>query len=332
MEEPQVNPDSLRGPELVVPDPLQTPFAKPPGYGEVSGGNVAVQPGGGSGKRVLKWVIILSVVVISILGGYFALNRYFPEYAKYVNPYLGPVLDPVLEQVQPVLDKIGLSAPSTQVTSMPSPQPLPSDAGLPRGDEVALRGWKTYRNFEYGFEFKYPKDWRVSPEKIVLDSEVRIELDVETKPGFGDFWPGNLVRLDLSKNENKLALEAFLKEGNRNQLEDQITQTQIAGASGIRITFQDDIDPSLTGVFVCFTKDNSWRFCFDSAGDDVKILDQILSTFKFPPDADGDGLPDDEEPNYNTNPNNPDMDDDGYLDGQEVQNGYNPLGPGRATQ
>jgi len=45
-------------------------------------------------------------------------------------------------------------------------------------------------------------------------------------------------------------------------------------------------------------------------------------------DSDNDGLSDDQELNYGTNPLNPDSDGDGYLDGQEVANGYNPLGEG----
>lgn len=46
-------------------------------------------------------------------------------------------------------------------------------------------------------------------------------------------------------------------------------------------------------------------------------------------DSDGDGLTDEEEAEYNTNPNAVDSDLDGYTDGEEVQNGYNPLGPGK---
>lgn len=47
-------------------------------------------------------------------------------------------------------------------------------------------------------------------------------------------------------------------------------------------------------------------------------------------DTDGDGLFDREELNfYRTDPKSPDTDGDGFSDGQEVRNNYNPLGPGR---
>lgn len=48
-------------------------------------------------------------------------------------------------------------------------------------------------------------------------------------------------------------------------------------------------------------------------------------------DADADGLTDDKELLFGTNPVSPDTDGDSYQDGEEVQNGYNPLGPGKMT-
>lgn len=45
-------------------------------------------------------------------------------------------------------------------------------------------------------------------------------------------------------------------------------------------------------------------------------------------DRDGDGLPDDAEARYGTDPDNPDTDGDGFTDGQEVKNGFNPAGSG----
>lgn len=46
-------------------------------------------------------------------------------------------------------------------------------------------------------------------------------------------------------------------------------------------------------------------------------------------DRDHDGLTDQEEMIYGTNPTDPDTDHDGYTDGDEVKNGYNPNGPGK---
>ncbi|HJQ97615.1 MAG TPA: thrombospondin type 3 repeat-containing protein, partial [Candidatus Polarisedimenticolaceae bacterium] len=57
------------------------------------------------------------------------------------------------------------------------------------------------------------------------------------------------------------------------------------------------------------------------------VLDDLAYIFGSP-DTDGDGLSDDDEAIYGTNPNDPDTDDDGLLDGFEVTYGFNPLVPG----
>lgn len=41
-------------------------------------------------------------------------------------------------------------------SSMPTPTPLPSIIPI---SSLDISNWKTYRNKEYGFEFKYPLDW-----------------------------------------------------------------------------------------------------------------------------------------------------------------------------
>jgi len=46
-------------------------------------------------------------------------------------------------------------------------------------------------------------------------------------------------------------------------------------------------------------------------------------------DTDGDGLPDDLERRFGTDPRVADTDGDGFSDGDEVKNGYDPLGPGK---
>lgn len=49
----------------------------------------------------------------------------------------------------------------------------------------------------------------------------------------------------------------------------------------------------------------------------------------FNKDTDKDGLPDQLETIYGTNPNKADTDGDGFKDGEEIEKGYNPNGPGK---
>ena len=49
-------------------------------------------------------------------------------------------------------------------------------------------------------------------------------------------------------------------------------------------------------------------------------------------DADGDGVSDEIETRYGTNPHDPDTDDDGYFDGIEIANDYNPKGKGNVEK
>ena len=49
-------------------------------------------------------------------------------------------------------------------------------------------------------------------------------------------------------------------------------------------------------------------------------------------DSDSDGLTDDQEALYGSDPKNSDTDGDTYLDGAEVTNGFNPNGEGQLSQ
>ncbi|MCK4745065.1 hypothetical protein KAS41_03310 [Candidatus Parcubacteria bacterium] len=62
-----------------------------------------------------------------------------------------------------------------------------------------------------------------------------------------------------------------------------------------------------------------------------QAIDNSLVHNEFNPtlDSDNDGLTEEEERIYKTNPFNPDTDNDGYSDGDEVKAGYNPNGEGK---
>jgi len=61
----------------------------------------------------------------------------------------------------------------------------------------------------------------------------------------------------------------------------------------------------------------------DGGGDDASTADAGTDAGP-PPDRDGDGLPDAEEPGHGTDPDNPDTDGDGLSDGEEVAMGSDP--------
>ena len=69
----------------------------------------------------------------------------------------------------------------------------------------------------------------------------------------------------------------------------------------------------------------------DTDNDGLSDEEEIqFSTDPTMPDTDSDGLFDREEVySFKTDPLNPDSDGDGFFDGAEVKTGYDPLGPGR---
>jgi len=50
-------------------------------------------------KKLIKILVIVAIITSSVIGGYAALGKYLPQYAKYVRPYLGPVLDKIVGNI-----------------------------------------------------------------------------------------------------------------------------------------------------------------------------------------------------------------------------------------
>lgn len=88
--------------------------------------------------RVVKIFVIILLVLVGIIGGYFALANYFPQYAKYVQPYLGPVLD-YMRMNTPEPDFVPILTPTQTFVPVPTVDPIMVDSdsdGLTNIDEA----------------------------------------------------------------------------------------------------------------------------------------------------------------------------------------------------
>jgi len=109
---------------------------------------------------------------------------------------------------------------------------------------------------------------------------------------------------------------------------DPIDDTNTANNSDIEATTPTDSDLSVT---IPATDDTQVDVDLDTDGDGLKDNEETLfNTNPLKADTDDDGLSDYQEIQlYETNPLKVDTDGDTYPDGEEVKNGYNPNGPGK---
>ncbi|MBL7170088.1 MAG: hypothetical protein ISS48_03650 [Candidatus Aenigmarchaeota archaeon] len=125
------------------------------------------------------------------------------------------------------------------------------------------RTWKTYRNEEYGFEIKYPGNYKI--EERVLDDRFVIYFYSEVAQP--------LPSLTIFGNKN---MSEKIKEIKNNPTM-SITKDQtieIDSEGGKRLTGKDLIHPILSVDFVLFEKDGQLYLLSG-------IDDRMLATFKF---------------------------------------------------
>lgn len=158
---------------------------------------------------------------------------------------------------------------SAQDSSVPSISPIPSPD--PTTD------WKTYTNTKLDFELKYPKDW-VSPvkneknDKSIQFINSNSKLTVFIGPHYDPILQRNLTFEEYS-------IKAF---GDETKREDYNLKTLVG-----KKTTVIDIDKSITES-VILSKDNkstviinfSFKYSQNNP-EEVKLFDQILSTFQF---------------------------------------------------
>ncbi len=137
--------------------------------------------------------------------------------------------------------------------------------------------WKTYRNEEYGFEFKYPENW----EKFFGDSVREVSFGTKNKP---DDYPFSLG-LYIEESFDNLKIRYGLKET------DFVTYTKsqgypsfdkkINGIDWICIDHSGDGPGDIIGCDFETSNKNLIFMNFSMASVAEAEMDKILSTFKF---------------------------------------------------
>ena len=167
---------------------------------------------------------------------------------------------------------VGRTGPNCEFAACPSVSASPSIVA------DGTEGWQTYKNEEYGFEVKYPKEWKSGEDSTTPTGDEKA------------IW---LAKEDLT---NKVWVTygrfGILPEGGMGfGLEEVRPVVKEILVAGLKAKREDYSISSGTIISIIRFKENSlpksWRFTghsfnlFIDSDAKKEIFDQILSTFKF---------------------------------------------------
>ena len=189
-------------------------------------------------KSFTSLILIGAIVVLIALGGYFVWSK---------------KSEPITQKQTPEVTQTETSITTSK-------------------DETA--NWKTYTNSDYGFELKYPQDWKFVPI-------------FERKPDFFrvEFFSPNTLKFDdiLIMVQPILAvgnLEKYIK-GSKEVLPDSIQEYFLDGVKGYKYLILGLNDYY---TILVENRNRGYNIVVKNTSDEnklTKIKSQILSTFKF---------------------------------------------------
>ena len=201
---------------------------------------------------------------------------------------------------------------------------------------IDTSAWLTYANDDLGITLKYPGTLKITsdalpknPKDGTADTTLLIENSDKSERFVIWAHPEGLAAFTLpiggELNPLSAGTQLILKRGEAGLI---VSRTSYQSFSGV-------VSPNASYI-VAYTTDViggvRYVMLYTSTGDAVtreETLKAIVASVTLKLDTDGDGLFDDEEKTYGTDPAKADTDGDSFSDGVEVKNGYNPLGEGK---
>jgi len=216
----------------------------------------------------LKTILLSGLVILLVV----SIIYLYLQNQKLQQQVLNPQLSPTIQVLSPTSQSIS-----------PTPKTVSSISITP--DETA--GWKTYTNSVLGLELKYPPNW-----KSVIDckfgttcfSSENFEQTVNEVGDGGGFYiakKGGLFSISSSLKDASINLDNYCHPGGPLLITSCVdTKLDELNAKKRILNIQDGAEYStevgaLTNKFLIMLGQNY------SSQSDKKILDQILSTFKF---------------------------------------------------